>query len=278
MIWETAIGTYRLYAIEDGWLLGDPAERFPEADPGVWTDELLTDGALRVSFGCFLLTDDTRTVMIDAGIGSGMTALPGDATGGQLSQALAMIGVRPEDVQAVIHTHLHLDHIAGIRTSTGGLLLSNASYRVHRAELDYWMHDTEHSSADAIRGVLDGLVDDGLVEPFEGEPELVPGVTARETPGHTPGHISVEIASQGVQALIVGDVFHHPVQITDPELGVPFDIDPERARQTRRQLADELAGSGTMMAAGHFPRPGIGYVETSGDRRVFVTGTPMQVG
>lgn len=276
VIWETAAGAYTLYAIEDGWTLRNPTEQFPGADPAAWTD--LEEGKLRVTFGCFLLTDGTRNLMIDTGIGAGMSALPGEGTGGQLPQALAMIGVRPEDVQTVIHTHLHLDHCGGNRTSTGELLFPNATYRVHPAELDFWMHAEEHPGAEAVQGVMAELVDAGWVEPIEPGAELAGGVRAIETPGHTPGHVSVEVASQGSRLFVTGDVIHHPIQVSHPEWGVAFDLDADAAEATRRRVLDELAGSGTEIAAGHFPRPGIGYVEVTETGRVYATGTPMQVG
>lgn len=279
MIWSMACGSYTLFAIEDGWFFRDPLVQFPDSDREIWRRNrqwLGEDGRIRISVGCFLLTDGSRAVMIDAGAGSDSSFLGDGASSGRMPQALAMVGVRPDDVRTVIHTHLHLDHIGGDRTATGEAYFENARHLVQTAELDYWM-GAEGEAADRIRVVMSGLVEEGRVVTVDGEHAAAPGVTLIPTAGHTPGHQSVVVMSRRSRTFITGDVTHHPVQVSFPDWGIPFDVDPAQATRTRTRVFQDLAGSGSLMAAGHYPRPGMGYVEVVDGVRVFVTGTPLQV-
>lgn len=278
VIWSITCGSYTLYAIEDGWIIRSPHDVFPSADPAAWGPTDLTDGKLRMTWGCFLVTDGTRSLMIDTGIGPLVAGLPGDgAVAGQLPQALAMIGVRPESISTVVHTHLHIDHCGGNLASNGRPFFPNATHRVHRRELDHWLHGSTAPAAPAVQGVMQPLMEDGRVEPIDGDHELAPGVTVVETPGHTPGHVSVVVASQGTRAFIAGDLSHHPIQVPHPEWNPVYDLDPDQARTTRKRVFDQLVGTGTLFAAGHYPPPGIGYLE-SPDRPLFVSATAIQVG
>lgn len=280
MIWSTTCGRYTIYAIEDGWFFLNPAEQFPDADPDVWRShpDALTDGQLRSSIGCFVIAGGKSPIMVDTGIGALITSLPGSqAVGGQLPQALAMVGVRPEDVRTVVHTHLHLDHCGGNRTSSGAALFPNATYRVHPAEIEFWEQEQEHPAADTIRQAIDQFSDGGGFEGIEDGGELAPGVVAHATPGHTLGHLSVSIASQGARAYITGDLTHHPLQATHLDWSAAGDHDPQQARRTRSKVFAELAGTGTIIAASHYPPPGMGYIEATGGTYVYATGTVIQV-
>jgi|FLYL01.1.fsa_nt_gi glyoxylase-like metal-dependent hydrolase (beta-lactamase superfamily II) len=272
-------GAYTLYAIEDGWIMRHPAEVFPDVDPDQWSPDDLIDGMLRVTWGCFLLTDGSRTVLVDTGMGPLAASLPGDrqAVAGQLPQALAMIGVRPDDVQVVVHTHLHVDHCGGNLTPNGSPLFPNAEFRVHRTELDFWLHESTVPAAPAVQGVMQPLIDAGQVEPVDGETDVAPGVRLVETPGHTPGHVSVVVTSQGTRTFIAGDVSHHPNQIPHPDWVSVFDLDPAQALRTRERVFEQVTGTGTVFAAGHYPPPGIGYIEMDDRKRIFVPGTAVQV-
>ncbi len=276
MIWSMPCGAYTVYAIEDGWFFREPSEMFPESDPDVWDahPEWLTDGQLRISLGCFLVVGGRSPVLIDAGAG-GRPGLPPGTESGHLPEALAMLAVSPADIETVIHTHLHLDHCGGDRTLSGAPFFPNARFVLQEAEVDYWL-GAEGPGADAVREVMLGFVTDDRIEAVAGEREVLPGIIVEPTPGHTPGHQSVTIASLGTRTFITGDVTHHPAQVPDPSWGVPFDVDPGRARTTRERVFERLSGSGTVMAAGHYPRPGMGYVEVDDGVRVFIRGTALQ--
>lgn len=276
MIWSLPCGSFAVFAIEDGWFFRDPSEQFPDADRGSWGTHTagMVDGRLRISIGCFVITDGSRTVMVDAGAGNDATPLGEGAVTGRMPEALAMLGMRPDDVEAVVHTHLHVDHAGGDLTPGGEPFFPIARVVVQRSEVEHWARATG-VAADRARSVLTSLR--GRLETVDGESTVVAGVDVVPTPGHTPGHQSVMVRSRGSQVVVTGDVTHHPVQIAHPEWGIPFDVDRDAARVTRERLLREVAGTGTVLAAGHYPRPGMGYVEGLGDGRVFAPAPAVQV-
>ncbi len=276
MIWSLPCGTYTVHAIEDGWFYREPMVMFPDSDPEWWDRHpaTLDDGLLRVSLGCFLVTGGKHPVLIDTGTGTHRDALPG-AVKGRLSEALAMLGVSPADIETVIHTHLHLDHCGGDRTPAGDPVFPNARYVVQEAEVDHWLGATG-PGGEAVRKVMLGFVTAGKIDLVDGDEEILPGIVVERTPGHTPGHQSVTVASLGTRILIAGDVTHHPHQVRHPSWNAVFDLDPPQARRTREALFERLAGSGTVMAVGHYPPPSMGYVEVDGGTRVFVAAPAVQ--
>lgn len=277
MIWSMPCGAYTVFAIEDGWYFRDPQQMFPDSDRGDWLDHALTDdGLVRISLGCFAVTDGHRTVMVDTGIGGRPDLLPVGAEGGRLPEALAHLGIRPEDVELVVHTHLHPDHIGGDRTADGKPFFPEARYAFHRREADYWL-EAEGPFAERARNTVEGFLADGLVNLVEGNFQVAPGISVEETLGHTPGHMSVVVISQGDRTVITGDVTHHPLQAAHPRWNAGPDLDLDLAAATRERMFSRLAGSGTLMAAGHYPRPGFGYVETDALVRVVVPAMSLQV-
>lgn len=281
MIWETGCGGFRLYAIEDGWFFTTPADMFPDSDPAVWEKHahyLTPEGTLRISLGCFLLAGPDALVMVDSGMGdvpAGM--LPPGAEAGLMPQALARLSLEPAQVTAVVHTHLHLDHWGGDLSKEGTAFFPNASVHVHRNELTYWLETAASPTAAMVRARFRPLVEQGRVVPLDADSDVVPGVTATETFGHTPGHLSVVITSHGERAFILGDVAHHPLQAGNPDWRMHADIDGFAAGRTRQRVFAELADDEALVAGGHFPGPGMGRVRADHTRRVFTSHTVAQV-
>ncbi len=281
MIWETGCGAFRLYAIEDGWFFTAPGDMFPDSDPMVWEKQahyLTPEGMLRISLGCFLVAGPDVLVMVDSGMGTvpaGM--LPPGAEAGLMPQALASLGLDPAKVTAVVHTHLHLDHWGGDLTREGAAFFPNASVYVHRRELTYWLETAASPTASMVRARFRPFVEQGRVVPLDADSEVAPGVTATETFGHTPGHLSVVIASRGERTFILGDVAHHPLQAGNPDWRMHADIDAPAAGRTRHRIFAELADAGALVAGGHFPGPGIGRVRAGATRWAFVSDTVAQV-
>jgi glyoxylase-like metal-dependent hydrolase (beta-lactamase superfamily II) len=266
MLWSTELGRFTIYGIEDGWMLRDPMALLPGSDPAVWAahPEFLEDGKIRVSFGCFLVTGPSGATMVDTGLGP--TPEAADRVSGEMPRMLEWVGVRPEEVDVLIHTHLHMDHIGG-DTVAGAPFFPNATVYVHTAELDHWL-TLDGSGGDRIRTIFEPL----RVEPIDGDFEVRPGITMVESIGHTPGHVSVELIAHGGRAIVAGDVTHHPLQASHPEWNVSADLDPIAAESSRRSFYDKLASSGMAFAAGHFPRPGFGTVTVEEGIRVYVPG------
>lgn len=272
MIWEARFGEMRLYAISDGWFSIHPGDFLPGSDPEEWRrhpEHLDDQGRIRINLGCFLLIGRS-TVMIDTGIGP--LPPPGsDHRGGRLPEALGRLGMDPSEVEAVVHTHLHYDHFGGDLTPEGEPAFPSATYYVHRRELDHWT-----SMGGPVAERFFPLVEAGRVETVDGDADVAPGVTMVETPGHTPGHVSVAALSQGRRTYITGDVTHHPMQLRHPEWNVAADVDPAMAASTRRRMFDLLSAPGLLTAAGHYPPPGLGSIRADDGVRVFIPAEAVE--
>jgi glyoxylase-like metal-dependent hydrolase (beta-lactamase superfamily II) len=272
VIWKLPLGAMVLYAIEDGSYFADPTQVFPGSDSKAWDDSgRESDGKLRFSIGCFVLTDGDRVVMVDTGMGRWPDAPPAvRAQVGAMPQALRTLGMSPGDVDLVIHTHLHPDHFGGDVTDEGVPFFPHARIVAHQADFDHFRH-SEGWLADRVRGEFVPLVEAGPVELIDGPRTVTPGVSVEETPGHTPGHLLVRIRSEDSAALIMGDITHHPLQVSHPDWNSAGDHNPELAATTRRRVLDRAAGTDTVVTANHHPKPGFGTVEVEGERHLFAS-------
>jgi glyoxylase-like metal-dependent hydrolase (beta-lactamase superfamily II) len=210
--------------------------------PPEFTD---TDGLMGVNFGGFLVQTGDRVVVIDAGIGGG--AIP-ELPIGTFPDRLRAAGVEPEDVDTVIFTHLHFDHVGWAG------LFTRAEHHAHAIDWAYWVTDAnpetgpgrEDFGAIPAPERLAPLADTIVLH--EGErSEIVPGITLRLAPGHTPGHCIVEAGEH----VLLADAAHNPAQLLSDDYESVTDVDPQLARTTRAALAEELAGSGALITMTH---------------------------
>jgi glyoxylase-like metal-dependent hydrolase (beta-lactamase superfamily II) len=211
------------------------------------------------TFTCYVLRTQRQTVLVDTGIGPQGTPIAGMvAQAGDLPNKLRARGIPPEQIDVVVLTHLHPDHI-GWNINAGKPTFPNARYLVHQADWDAW----QAADVRAIFGGFPELVEPlqrlGVLELITGERQISPELQTLHTPGHTPGSQSVLITSNGGRALIVGDAFSHPVQVTEPDWPYLFDMHAEAAAHTRAALLERLEADGLIpFAASHFPEPGFG--------------------
>jgi glyoxylase-like metal-dependent hydrolase (beta-lactamase superfamily II) len=225
-----------------------------------------------LSVNAYLLHCADRLVLIDGGCG----ALFGPSAG-QLTANLAAIGVQPADIDTVLVTHLHPDHVGGLVDGAGHAVFANAELVLHAAEPDYW------SDPKVLAGASDGQEKQAVqlslatlaayrdrTRALTGG-EALPGVSIVPAPGHTPGHSGWAIASGGDALLIWGDVVHLPgVQFAHPEAGMAFDVDGAQAIATRRRLMDMAASDGLRVAGMHMDFPGFGHVVRDGSGYAFI--------
>lgn len=244
----------RIVAIEDGFFYPDPTQTFV----GWEWDAVLEptagaqpDRTLRFSLGCFLVEGSFGLLLIDTGAGPNENS-PDRFESGHLESELATIGVGADNITAVIHTHLHFDHWGGDLTVDGAAAWPNATIFVAETELEYWR------DKDPVRDGFLSLSDHVATVSNASEP--FPGIRTVPTPGHTPGHVSVEVVGEHDTVFVLGDVAHHPEQLRHPDWGVRFDVDGAMASTTRIAVFDALTDSNTVMAGGHWPRPGWGHV------------------
>ena len=219
-----------------------------------------------------LLRDGTNTVMFD--VGSGPDFMP---TAGKLAEALDALDVTPEDITHVVFTHAHPDHIWGLLDEFDEPLFPNAEYMIGAAEFGYWTDPATVETIGADRATFAvgaarrlEVIADTVRKLADGE-EVLPGLTARLTPGHTPGHMSYDIVGPEGTITVIGDAIGNGhVAFDMPAWHSPSDQDPVLGAQTRVALLAQLADSGATMIGFHLPGGGIGRVERAGDAFTFV--------
>jgi glyoxylase-like metal-dependent hydrolase (beta-lactamase superfamily II) len=257
-----------LPALDAVGLLCDYSEAYPGVSSEEWAPyadlypELFSGLEWRLPVTCYVVRSGSTTVLVDSGVGP-----PGlwDWTAeeeGLLPQALDGLGIRAEDVDVAVLTHLHIDHIGWNTDLEGVPLFPRARYVAHADALAFALARAGRAH---IQRCVVPLVDD--FEQVGGEVELAPGVTAFATPGHFPGHLSVRISSQGAGATILGDVAPHPALLDRPEWRFAFDEDRERTEAVRAALVAELLAGDGLVVCGHYPGSGIGRL-TRRDGRV----------
>jgi glyoxylase-like metal-dependent hydrolase (beta-lactamase superfamily II) len=244
-------------------LLPDASE---EALHGIdWLSKAaFSDGILHLKIRSWLLKLGGRVILIDSCVGNHkVRPLRPDwhqRDGTAWLTALAATGVAPDDIDIVMCTHLHADHVGwNTRLEDGRWVptFPKARYICGRQEYRFW--EGEHQAgrekhgafADSVLPVMEAgrmdLVDDGY--------DLGTGLTLHAAPGHTPGHTCVH-AKQGPGAVFSGDAIHSPLQLAYPDWSSAFCTDPDRARRTRLALLEDIADSGRLLIPAHFPDPG----------------------
>lgn len=197
------------------------------------------------------------TVLIDTGLGPvPRSFMP--AAGARLLEELALAGVGVDEIDLVVHTHLHVDHVGW----NGAF--PKARYVVHEDDWAFFTTEEAVTARPHVREKVLPLRDAGLVELVTAETELAPGVRLVPTPGHTPGHMSVRLESAGDSLVVLGDVVVHDVQVADPDAVYVSDHDAERAAATRKEVLAQLADAGTPVIVSHFEGAGRFTREGSG--------------
>jgi glyoxylase-like metal-dependent hydrolase (beta-lactamase superfamily II) len=191
----------------------------------------------------------------------------------ELPAVLEAAGVAAAEVDVVLLSHLHFDHTGWNTTEVNGRpepVFPNARHLVQQAEWDHWTADDESKRATRFDAVLGPLEDAALLDLVDGERPITSELTAIPTPGHTPGHMSFVLASGGERAYLLGDVAHHPVQLSEPTWSPDADVDPRLSAETREALFARIEREDALIASGHFPFPGIGRARRDGAARRFV--------
>ncbi len=220
------------------------------------------DGTVHIPIGCYLVRDGSRTILLDAGLGPISVSW---AEGGALPAALAGTGVSPDEIDIVVCTHLHLDHVGWV-VQEERPFFPNATVVFGEAD---WAGFVDAEAANEVtRDAMHVLRDADRLRPISGDMvDIAPGITARHTPGHTPGSYSLVLSSGEERALLLGDAVECPLQLEEPDLSVISDVDPALAARTRELLWKELEGADTVFGAAHFPGLEMGRVLTGGRGR-----------
>jgi glyoxylase-like metal-dependent hydrolase (beta-lactamase superfamily II) len=237
-----------------GWLASAPKDELDQ----IVRAHGLDPEALDSSITPIVINTGSELVLIDTGLGGEKGDLPG-----RLSEA----GIDVGDIDAVIVTHGHGDHVGGIVDAQGEFVFPNADYIFWKSEWDYWTGEPRNGAHPLAWAALKAHPDQIVLVGGEGqaEAEIMPGICAVAAPGHTVGHMAVELSSEGEKLLHVADVAHHWFQLERPEWSPVFDYDPVQSAVTRKAIFERAARDGSRFSAYHFPFPGMGRVhEKSG--------------
>lgn len=242
-------------------------ERYPDTFDG---------DRMRLEIGCYLVRSQGRTILIDTGYGPGPIEHVGGLRG-RLMADLAQWNVDPQQVDTVFLSHLHADHIGWNMVDDGGRMVPtfpNARYVAHKDDLAHFRepHVKAAGRFPYLEWYVEPLVDLGLFDAITGDLDLTGEVKAVHTPGHTPGHMSVVIASGSQRAIIEGDVLVHPAQVTEEGWNSHFDADHELSTKTRSKLLNQVEADGAAVIACHFPKPGFGHVVRYEGKRYWQVG------
>lgn len=235
------------------------------------------DGMLDLPVTCYLVRSRGQTVLVDTGIGPRRR---GSWPRGRLHVALAAAGLMPADVDVVVNTHFHADHVGWntIDDENGCPvpMFTEARHLFVAEEWAHWSRPTEVSRPGNIhlRECVVPLVHATDVRIVPGTAAITPEVTLEPLPGHTPGHVGVTIVSGGERAMIIGDVSHFLAQVAHPEWSTTWDHDRHMATATRVRLFDAVEQTDALVAGGHWPFPGVGRLIRLDDRRVFAAVNP----
>lgn len=270
-----AHGKMQATVVSDGILpLGDPAGSFlgssKEEIGKMLTDNFLSPANAVLEQNILVLNTGDRLVLFDTGMGASQLFGP---TPGKMLDNLKVAGIDPKDVDAIVATHAHCDHVWGIMGDDGSRNFPNAQIYISQADFDYWTDEAKLAIKEPafmkafIEGARKNLLPnrDRIVFIKDGQ-EFLPGIQAVATPGHTVGHMAFMVTSDGKTLAVIGDVTHHQVLLLEkPRMEFAFDTDPKQSANTRVRILDMLAANRIPMIAYHFPWPGIGHVAKQGE-------------
>jgi len=273
---ELKLGNASLTTVSDGNLVlpsGFIFEPMPQDELApIITEFGLSNERLTPDCNLALYQDGTNTVLFD--VGSGPDFVP---TAGTIVNSLDAIGLSPEDVTHVLFTHAHPDHIWGLLDDFDEPVFYNATYMMGRTEWDYWRNpETVNTIGDARAAFAVGakrrmeMIEDAVAL-FDDGQEVLPGIAAVSTPGHTPGHTAFELRAGSTSAMVLGDAIgNHHVAFRRPDWRSGSDQDADLAIATRKMLLDRLTSEDMALVGFHLPNGGLGHAEKGRDGFNFV--------
>ena len=276
------LGNFEGTIVSDGTLpLGKPEDNFvgltkPEMGKQLTDNFLPLENAV-LEQNALVINAGDRLVLFDTGMGS--LSIFGPTTG-KLLNSLKQAGIDPKDIDAVVMSHAHIDHLGGNVADDGKPNFPNAQFYITQADHDFWTDESKvpkefkvfwETATKNLKPVRD------RIHFFKDGEQILPGVTAIYATGHTVGHTVFMIESAGKQLCYIGDLAHHPVLLLEkPLTEFKYDTDPKQSAQSRVKILTMLAEKRIPLLAYHFAWPGIGHVAKQGDGFRYVP-TPMQM-
>jgi len=229
------------------------------------------DGNFVLSIHALCVESQGRKIVVDTCVGNNrvIPAFGGLTLDTPFLESLAAAGFAREDVDTVVCTHLHFDHVGWNTMLVDDKWVPtfpNARYVICRGEWEHWsVEATDESYAATLEDAVRPVVDAGLVDFVAPDHRVTDEIRLEPTPGHTPGHVAVHVESGGRHAFITGDLAHHPIQWAEPARSSAPDTDPEQSGATRRRLLAEYADTDVLVIGTHFAPPCSGHLVSDGD-------------
>ena len=243
----------------------DEIRKLPWLIPHFATEE----GRLKMSIHSLVVETPTRRIVIDTGLGNdkeGRNVPTWNNRHGPFLETMTAAGFPPDSIDTVLCTHLDVDHVGWNTRLVDGRWVptfGNARYVFGKTEYEHWRdHREEADKAAVFNDSVKPVVDAGKVDLVASDASLGDEITLIPTPGHSPGHMSILIRSDGQQALLTGDVAHHPCQMAHLDWSSTADSDPVQSAKTRRELFSRFADTPTLVIGGHFTA---GHIQRAGD-------------
>lgn len=268
--YRTMVGDFEVTVLSDG-TADLPMDKLLHGQPakvqGALSKNFLK-APVETSFNAFVVNTGSKLVLVDTGAGS----LFGP-TLGNLVANLKAAGYQPEQVDEIYITHLHPDHVGGLGT-TDKAAFPNAVVRADKHDADFWLSKAKQDAApEEAKGFFQGAqaslatyVGAKKFQPFDGNTELVPGIRAAASYGHTPGHTTYIVESRGQKLVLIGDLLHAQfIQFDDPSVTIAFDSDTKAALAARKAAFADAAKGGYLIGAAHLPFPGLGHLRGNGN-------------
>ena len=272
---KLTVGSVEVTALLDTGLLMNPhmfLPKYAEQFLSEFADLADERGLMPMAITCYLVRSGGKNILVDSGIGN--RRKPGFPRG-HLDETLSNAGLTPADIDIVLNTHMHIDHVGWntVDRDDGSreVFFPNAQFWFQQREWDYWMQP-ERIAEDGnahLRDCCEPLKETGRITFADAEKAIDEHLTYVPTPGHTPGHVAIGIMSQGERAVIVGDASHHPCQLIHPDWSPSADYDPVQSAKTRDRLFDWAIDEGRTWLAGHWAHPGMGRLVRLEGKRTF---------
>ncbi len=259
------IGAAEIAFAEDASWTMRPLTMFPKVPQEQWRQEVpetTDEGTVHSRVVSFVVRSQGKTILVDSGVGEwGLMPAFGE---GHLLESLKALDVSPQDVDFVLPTHLHADHVGwNTRSSENGPVptFTRARYLFQQRDWDHftsaaYLESSTGAGPAMMRNCVIPLQNTGLMDLIGSEAKITDEVTLLHSPGHTPGQCAVLVQSQGEAAIMLGDIAHHPAQLTEPEWTASIDIDQDLSARSRRAVVDLAKKLNGMVAAAHFNAPG----------------------
>jgi glyoxylase-like metal-dependent hydrolase (beta-lactamase superfamily II) len=250
--------------------INEEIQKLPWLIPHFATDE----GRLKMSIHSLVLETPTRRIVVDTGLGNdkqGRNVPTWNDRQGPFLQTMREAGFAPDSIDTVLCTHLHVDHVGWNTRLVEGKWVPtfpNARYVFGKAEYEYWRDNSvEPDKVAVFNDSVKPVMDAGKADLVASDARLSDEITLIPTPGHSPGHMSIHVQSDGEQALLTGDVAHHPCQMAHLDWSSTADSDPVRSAVTRHELFSRFADTPTLVIGGHF---NAGRIRRDGDTFKFL--------